>query len=391
MPYNDYLRDILTSEEEELPPPPAPPLEPEGQYDLVREYIGRKYRDRLRDAERQSAEYASSGASVIPELIANIGGAIAGKGGNAATPYFEKLRERNRDQTVGALQRERAGVVQGIEDETFASVNDPKSRESQTAQNVLAQLLRKDPSDPLISGMSAAVISRQFPQMKMLVDERMSAASEQAKNLITFDEQGVARPIDPQNPAHVSAANKANSDLSLRKESGLRQDRILAATLNEKQLAREMKQTEMEREAQARTIPGIGTFGSPKEAEEVRKVYSAKQGIDASLKRLNQMYEGRDPLSLSKSAEAKAEATQLILQLKELANLGVLNGPDMALLGNIAPSDVNSPDFFGTTKAKLDGIAKRANQDWKNTLKRYQYTPDPTRKLVDDIEGRFKK
>lgn len=82
------------------------PMSPE-----ILDYLQGKMPERFSPQVRQGLvdQSESAGKSlVLPELIANLGGAISGQGGMAASPYFDKLRQRQYEQTVGQFDKEKA-------------------------------------------------------------------------------------------------------------------------------------------------------------------------------------------------------------------------------------------------------------------------------------------
>lgn len=70
------------------------------------------------EATRKAREEMASRQSnlVVPELIANLGSAIAGTGGTAASPAFDRMRQNIAAQTVGAAQQAQAEKRRRIND-----------------------------------------------------------------------------------------------------------------------------------------------------------------------------------------------------------------------------------------------------------------------------------
>ena len=87
------------------PPEDAIPMSPE-----ILDYLQGKMPEQFSPEARATiAQGAKSreGALILPELIANLGGGIAGQGGLSASPVFDKMRQRIAAETTGRFDTEK--------------------------------------------------------------------------------------------------------------------------------------------------------------------------------------------------------------------------------------------------------------------------------------------
>ena len=117
---------------------------------------------------RQQAELEKKRKlQIIPELGAGIGDAISASasafGGNAPGGSMQRMIERH-DKSL----------AQGKKDIETSLRNDPNSDISKQYQNLLGEMMQKDPSDTMILGLTANQISEKVPVIEKMMQRRSS-------------------------------------------------------------------------------------------------------------------------------------------------------------------------------------------------------------------------
>lgn len=107
----------------------------------------------------------------------------------------------------------------------------------------------------------------------------------------------------------------------------------------------------------AEKLPGLKP--TPKDAETVKSSRAARDAIAKNIARLDELYQKHGTQMVGNAAaEMEGISTDIQLNLKELQNLGVLNGPDLALLQKQVPE----PTSF---KENVKGIVGQDRYDAK--------------------------
>ncbi|KKN30156.1 hypothetical protein LCGC14_0836700 [marine sediment metagenome] len=102
---------------------------------------------------------------VIPQVVTGIGDAISASasafGGNAPGGSMQRMIERH-DKSL----------AQGKKDIETSLRNDPNSDISKQYQNLLGEMMQKDPSDTMILGLTANQISEKVPMIEKMMQRR---------------------------------------------------------------------------------------------------------------------------------------------------------------------------------------------------------------------------
>lgn len=130
----------------------------------------------------------------------------------------------------------------------------------------------------------------------------------------------------------------------------------------------------LDKEDRKRYVPGYGLAKDAKSAELAGKALESADAImDAvkSIENLHAEFGTREVLDRGAVASESSARRNMQLQLKELFNLGVLNGPDLDLL-----NEFTGDDFFSVTttdaskRAKLQGVRNYVKSKVSSNLKR---------------------
>jgi|GEM_PF-6029202 len=102
---------------------------------------------------------------VIPQVVTGIGDAISASasafGGNAPGGSMQRM-----------IERHDKGLAQGKKDIETSLRNDPNSDISKQYQNLLGEMMQKDPSDTMILGLTANQISEKVPMIEKMMQRR---------------------------------------------------------------------------------------------------------------------------------------------------------------------------------------------------------------------------
>jgi hypothetical protein len=223
---------------------------------------------------------------------------------------------------------------------------DPTSQQSVMAQELAKRLM---PSKDF-TGMSAAQLKNAIPTLEKLyaIEENNKAKIEAAKALQA--ERSVAR----------NDREQARADV--------REDR-------QYKRQEELKLRELET-----NIPGYEKTGEAaikaSDAEKLRKAAATQETIDAQLNELRDLQSKYGNFETGPNGERMlALSSSIQLKLKELENLGVLNGPDLSILQKQIPdvggwSGLNPTNRNDNTAAKLEQAQKMIRGMTEKTLEK---------------------
>lgn len=208
-------------------------------------------------------------------------------------------------------------------------------------------------------------------QMMMNIINQQAKAKQQSfknqlalKSAVLDKVQSQLRVLDSKTNSRVKSAQIANMkqqvlDEQQKNQAALKQQVVKSAIIN-KQKSQKLSQQEevalisaLSKDDRKRYVPG---FGLAKDAESAknasRQIDFGEQAISQVNKLNNLLNEHGAVEILDRGAVAEEESTRknLQLQLKELFNLGVLNGPDLELLEQFTGGDFFSPTTLESTK-----------------------------------------
>lgn len=170
-----------------------------------------------KDAEAAIREQAKSRQRnlILPELIANLGGAIANRGGNAYSPGFNQMREGIQADTVGKFEKDKADyqreMLQKFQGQQMLEQMDPNSRQSQLYQQLIAAGTPK--LADAVKGMSADQAKNVLPFAQHLMFK--PAANATPENIVMNPETRQYEPA-PGYESDLAAKSKA-AELNLLK------------------------------------------------------------------------------------------------------------------------------------------------------------------------------
>lgn len=150
------------------------------------------------------------------------------------------------------------------------------------------------------------------------------------------------------------------------------QSQIDAARANFDQASMQniLKRQEISQQNMEKFVPGQGFALTKKDAEKTKEYLtdsSNLKSIVSQMKELRNAQGGGEVLNRKAVSDGKQLATQAALIMKNIAELGVLAGPDMKLLNNLIPEDPLS--FKPSTMAKLENLEKILKRKEEGFLK----------------------
>lgn len=198
-------------------------------------------------------------------------------------------------------------------------------------------------------------------------DEDQAAAAAKASMYETTQNKLKESAARFQAPQIQAKAQKLLAELEVKKQAALGQFQQAAAkqarSASTQQALRSGQDVDpglLSEKERKRLVPGFGLAKDEKSAQQANAVLESKdQVLDAvnKIKELHSTFGTREVANRGAIAEEESTRRSIQLQLKELFNLGVLNGPDLELLNQFT-----GDDFFALTtsdaakEAKLRGI-----------------------------------
>jgi hypothetical protein len=125
----------------------------------------------------------------------------------------------------------------------------------------------------------------------------------------------------------------------------------------------------LEQDAGQRFIEGLGYVSDAREAPKIREMKGIFDHLETNINELvKTAKEGRTILPFQeRTSEGRSLATDTMLQLKELANLGVLNGKDLEVLEKLIPQDPTKI-FQVNADTKFEEARKLIERKWKSYI-----------------------
>ena len=194
--------------------------------------------------------------------------------------------------------------------------------------------------------------------------------SQDSLNMITSS-VALSKKIPSINPEMI----KGKSAYQLRME-GLDPKSLMAMEKSEREFNRKvtLENKKEERFQNSLEVPGIGKARDPMLAKEARKAvprYEALMGNFKEAAKLRKKHGGQF-FRTKEGAIAQGLMTDVVMDMKELLNLGVLNGPDIDILEDMIPRDPLAFDQWakdylpkwlrGQTETKLMTLQKTVNR-----------------------------
>lgn len=126
--------------------------------------------------------------------------------------------------------------------------------------------------------------------------------------------------------------------------------------------------------------PMEGFTPTPKDAQEVKKGRASRDAIMADLQRLDELYAKHGSRAYGdQSTQMEALSRSIQLKLKEVENLGVLNGPDLGLIESMVPNPAslleNAKSAIGQDryKAKRDFFVNKLEDQFDSGMRAVGY------------------
>jgi len=166
----------------------------------------------------------------------------------------------------------------------------------------------------------------------------------------------------------------------------LDQQKTMAQIENLRNKPANAMENEIKKEMAKAKIPDFeiadpGVLPSQKDAEEVKKMNTANKNFINSGNKALASLEGTSRIDATgltkKGGDFNQNVTEMKLQAKELANLGVLNGPDLKIVEDALGAAQRDMLIFGPTVAKerIAGSMKTAIEKLSNTATSRGYAP----------------
>lgn len=129
--------------------------------------------------------------------------------------------------------------------------------------------------------------------------------------------------------------------------------------------------TNLPEDVRKRYVPGVGLALTEQDAKDVK---TTKDSVDKMGSAVNKLIEIRKSIGSGTLfdrktvAEAKQLATDVLLQYKNIAQLGVMSKSDQELLDRIIPEDPTRFEVTGSTLAQLEQLKNRVEQGYRQYL-----------------------
>lgn len=371
------LFDLFDDEEETSAPENKNLLDPERGPPMPGAVRSQRFQENLAQASDDSGVKQAQSKAASSQKTANVlqaleglvrakGQVYGGQGVNGG--FYDGLRTQAMQQVRDAEQTRKERMGQVLQQGELARQTDSDRKadvtwNQQQADRAQKQKLLSDSMDP------------NSDRSKKLREIYRGMFPDAAKRMDGFDSL-----------AEADLKENFFEPLKLRETIDARREEVRQRSLDRDAAARERgalkaaEKAKKEEEYQSSVKVGDaevqeGFRPQAKDAETVRKAKASFDAINRQLATLDGLYENAGGTNYVGDTAATQEAivTDIQLQLKELQNLGVLNGPDLALLMKQVPDPTSLGENLKGTVG-MDRYSARSKQFRENLLSRYDST-----------------
>lgn len=232
-------------------------------------------------------------------------------------------------QPLADLQARRGMEAQASQRDLAKRHADPASPESRAAQEILRGIIGDTPA---LARMPYAQIVRDFP----MISKQADMEAKRLEHETARADRNAAREDQQRATWENSEANRANSRFTAGlMAQGMHEGRAMA------------QQERLRRDMDERAVGGLefqeGRLPAKADAQALKSTVEAVRAIDNSLRRMEDVFGQKGAeFGFGSDRAASVQAREdAILAMKEVANLGVLNGRDYEILSRLLP-DPNS-------------------------------------------------
>lgn len=184
----------------------------------------------------------------------------------------------------------------------------------------------------------------------------------------------IVKGLEAERQAEIAAGLRESSEKSKEKEREVRRQEAQSKEAErraDKEAEKEEKRAEKLRK---RTVPGLGIAATEKDATDLKKAKVVKANMIQLIDDMVALREekGAEVFDREAVSEGKSLAKDLMLQYKELAELGAITGPDMEILQSIVPDD--PLEYSAASLVGQDPIMTKLKNLKQQTLKKYDQT-----------------
>lgn len=203
----------------------------------------------------------------------------------------------------------------------------------------------------------------------------------------------------------ASDAIKLKSVLALKNQSAERLQQLKTGQAQQAVLGKEARDIQKE---ERKSVTPLGVALSPQDAKEVKEGIEAKKSFDSKVQQLIDLRKeyGSELLDRDAIARGRQLSKQLLLDIKNMAKLGVLSKSDEDIINQIVPEDplaVSPSRLVGQdpVMTQLEGLKKDTDERYQTMLRTRLKNPeaaiqqstqsDIKTKMIDGKPVQFKK
>jgi hypothetical protein len=315
--YLDFLGLPPLEEPEQMQSMERPPLPPEivqylqakkEQAPLLDQFSNEEYEKAKQAADERNSDLG------LAQFAAGAGAALARRDPSDVNAAFDKIRERNKDETVGEFNRKKAQAISDIDTKNKIDNNDQNSAKSKMLQ---------------------AQISKLYPN---------AFTSDEIATFTLADQENILKPLELK--AKLDARKEEMSAMRQQREMD-RQDRALNNNLRKEEIT--LKRQEVSNDKLNKLQTQFGIANTEQDAKTLKDAYEEKANFDSKINEMIKLREDNNGGALfdrEAVARGKQLSKDLLLSYKNMAKLGVLSASDEKIINAIIPADpleYNSP------------------------------------------------
>lgn len=209
--------------------------------------------------------------NIIPELGANAADAVAGAASAFGANVSQQAGAQQTERDAANIDEQRKGFEENLK-------NDPNSDISKQYQGLLARFVKKDPSDPSITGRSASQIADQIPAIEKL------AAMQNQKDLKDIQLKGLQQQKQSADDLKKSNEQDRLGNQAIQRVATLRGDKSLQDSETKRDAA-----ITVYRRIQELKDKGVTALNPIDYSEALAQIYRAQAGMGATNEVMNQI------------------------------------------------------------------------------------------------------
>jgi hypothetical protein len=286
-----------------------------------------------------------------------------------------RFSERFANAGRGFADQAAAYEKQGIEQDLRARLEAERVAREGSRDSTLNQMTQNLSPEFLASNPDQAALAQAF----------MPAFQHEAK----YGDPTIGK---ASNPIYDLLTQKLGSDAAQKRAetAALGQEKTLSARLDKDQRKEYKEKVETVRkfnqDRKEREVSGLGIARTADDAKKLKAAAVLKEDLDNKLAEMKKLREdkGFELFPSAASTRGKQLAEQILLAIKDMAQLGVLSKSDEGILEKIVPRD---PTGAGFKMAQIEGLIKDVNDKYEigvNNRIEQRYEPGQKFQAVEE-------